>query len=277
MIAISIDGDVVPASQAAIPVLDRGFLYGDGIFEVLRTWNGIAVDLNAHLDRLLGSAVALRFHAIDRASLSRSVKQTVEVAQVMDRSAEHRVRIIVTRGSGGLAERLAEVRGGHSIVIVEPLAPQPAELAAAIVDWPLPRRKNVGYKTLAYLDHVLARELAAEVGADEALRLDDAGFVVEGSTSNLFVAQSGCVITPPTDGGVLPGVTRGHVLQCCARLEIPAVVERVRVDQLRTADEIFITSSLRGVVPITRLDGHERIAGPLTARLARAYLDLMQR
>lgn len=277
MIAISIDGNLVPAAQAAVSVLDRGFLYGDGLFEVLRTWGGIAVDLDAHLDRLFASASALQLQVMERVALADSVDRTLAAAQPVASTNEHRVRIVVTRGPGPAGGRFADLPQGHSIVIVEPLLPQPTELTAAVVDWPLPHRRAAGHKTLAYLDHLVARELAAVAGADEALRLDDAGFVVEGATSNVFVVDSGRVITPSADTGILPGITRHRVLQCCARLGIPAVAEPLRLDQLRNADEIFITSALRGIVAITRLDGQARPPGPVTAQLADAYLNMMRR
>ncbi|MGE5187285.1 MAG: aminotransferase class IV, partial [Acidobacteriota bacterium] len=165
--------------------------------------------------------------------------------------------------------------GGRAIVIVEPLPAQPRELALAVVDWPLPRRRGPARKTLAYLDHVLARELAAAAGADEAVRLDADGRVAECATSNLFAVISGEVVTPPL-AGVLPGVTRAHVLAVCAELGVPASERPLTVPELRGADEIFVTSALRGVVAVTRLDGVSRPAGPTTIRLARACSQLMQ-
>ena len=156
-------------------------------------------------------------------------------------------------------------------MIVEPLPAQPTEVALAIVDWPLARRTGAGHKTLAYLDHAIARELAAAAGADEAVRLGPDGDVVECATANVFVVREGRVATPTTDAGALPGVTRARVLACCAAAAIPAAVERVTVDALRSADEVFVTSALRGVVAVTRLDGEPRRVGPVTRALASAF------
>lgn len=270
MIACSIDGELVAPEAATISIFDRGLLYGDGLFEVLRTWDGVAVELAAHLDRLYASAAALQLHVIERGRLVDAIRATLVAAG----PGEHRIRIVVTRGPGAISARLAELGRGRAIVVVEPLPAQPVELALAIVDWPVPRR--AGHKTLAYLDHVIARELAAAAGADEAVRLDAAGDVVEGATSNLFVVAGGAVTTPLAAAGALPGITRARVLACCAAAGVAAREQRLTVGELRAADEVFVTSALRGVVAVTRLDGAPRVAGPVTARLAEAYVHAMR-
>jgi branched-chain amino acid aminotransferase len=266
-IAISIDGELVDRDHATISVLDRGLLYGDGLFEVFR-----AGDADAHLDRLYASAAALDLRVMPRAALAEAIARTVAAAG----QGEHRVRVIVTRGPGALSARLGELGPGRAIVIVEPLPAQPRELSAVTID----RRwiaSGAGMKTLAYLEHVIARELAAAAGADEAIRTDADGNVIEGSTSNLFAVVGGAIVTPPLTAGVLPGVTRAHVLAICARLAIPASEAMISSASLAAADELFATSALRGVVPITRLDGAARAAGPVTARIAQAYVDLFHR
>ena len=277
MIAISIDGAIVAPEAATISVLDRGLLYGDGLFEVLRTWHGALVTLDEHLDRLEASARALALRLPARGELAAWIRATAGAARERGGAApgELRVRVVVTRGPGTLAARLAELGSGRTIVIAEPLPPQPRELALATVDLPLPRRRSPAHKTLAYLDHVLARELAAAAGADEALRLDEHGNAVECATSNLFVVRAGAVATPPAEG-VLPGITRARVLALCAQLGIAATVRPVTAHEVRGADELFVTSALRGVVAITRLDGEARAAGALTARIADAYAHEMR-
>ena len=265
---ISIDGLLVPPEQATISVLDRGLLYGDGCFEVLRTWSGAAVDLAAHLDRLYGALQHMQLRAIERGELAAAVDRTIAAAGPGD----HRVRIVITRGPGGLGAHTVSLGPGRAIVIVEPLGDQPREISAAIVDWPLPRRRGHAHKTLAYLDHVIARDLARAAGADEAIRLDAEGRAVEGATSNLFAVIGGAVVTAPVDGGLLPGVVRGRVLAACGRERIPAREDAFTVAALRSAEEIFVSSSLRGVVAVTRLDGVERVAGPLAGQIAKSVV-----
>jgi branched-chain amino acid aminotransferase len=267
MRAVSIDGVVVDAERASISVFDRGLLYGDGCFEVLRTWGGAARDLDAHLDRLFETAAFLQLEAIERSKLTAAVHRTIAVAG----PGEHRLRILLTRGPGGLSVRLPALGRGAAIVMVEPLPELPREISLAVVDWPMPRRPTRGHKTLAYLDHVLAHELARERGADDAIRLDAAGYAVEGATCNLFAVLGATVVTPPADAGALPGVVRARVLALCEAAGIRTSVRVLTLRELRSAEEVFVTSSLRGVVPVTRLDATPRPRGPLTDRLARAY------
>lgn len=240
---MSIDGRIVSPEQATISIFDRGFQHGDGVFETFRTWSGLAVTWPEHEARLRHSAAALRLPvgAIE-------VHPAIQAAG----EGEHRVKVIVTRG-------------GRTIVIVEPLGALPVEVRAAVVDHPLARRRQ-GHKTLAYVENLIARELAVAAGADEAIRLDADGFVAEGSMSNVFVVERGAVFTPPLGTGILAGITRAHVIALGAR------ERRISVEELRAADEIFVTSAIRGVVAVTQLDGDSRAAGPVTARIAAAYL-----
>lgn len=268
MLAVSIDGYLVAPQQAAISVFDRGFLYGDGVFEVFRTWDEEAVDVAAHIERLLASAVALSI----KAPAKERIVHAVELTLANSGPGEHRIRVVLTRGPGALAAPLASLGPGRLIVIVEPLPAQPAELSLAIVDWPLPRRAGAGHKTLAYLDHILARELAVAAGADEAVRLGPDGTVVECATANVFAVIGGTVVTPPIEAGILPGVTRAHVLAACAVAEVAAEQRALSVADVKGADELFITSAVRGVLPVTKLDGTPRAAGPITARVIDAYL-----
>jgi len=265
----SIDGEVVPPEQAAISVFDRGLLYGDGLFEVLRTLRGKPVWLDDHLARLHASARELQL------GVPSVLAQWVRTAVAAAGSGDHRVRIVVTRGEGAIGARLATLGPGRAIIVVEPLPPQPRELSLAIVDWPLPRRAGPAHKTLAYLDHALARELAAAAGADEAVRLDADGHAAECATANLFAVLAGAVVTPPVVG-ILPGVTRARVLALAAQLAIPAHERAIAVPELRGADEVFVTSALRGVTAVTRLDGVAASVGPITQRLAEAYSHSMQ-
>lgn len=266
MIAVSIDGVLGPPEEARISIFDRGFLYGDGVFEVLRTWNGVLADLDGHLDRLYEGAAALGLVAMERDQLAAATLRTLAAAG----AGNHRVRIVLTRGPGALGAHRQSIGPGRAIVIVEPLPIQPTELSLAIVDWPLPRRTGPGHKTLAYLDHIIARELAIAADADEAVRLGPDGDVLECATSNIFAITRGTVTTPQLSG-VLPGVTRARVLALCVAAGLPTHEVRLTVADLRTADEIFITSAIRGVVAVTRLDGEPRLAGPIARRIAALY------
>jgi branched-chain amino acid aminotransferase len=262
-VIISIDGVVVPRERATVSVLDRGFLYGDGLFEILRSWDGALPHLPLHLDRLYISTQELRMQVIERGALQSQVEQTLVAAGGGDR----RVRIVVTRGEGGIAARAASVGPGRAIVIVEELGELPREVSLATVEWPVPRRIGPAHKTLAYLDPLWARELAAAAGADEGLRLDGDGNVAECATANVFAVIGGTVVTPPLDG-ILPGITRARVLAACAANGVASAERVISRHELREADEIFVTSAVRGVVAVTNLDGEARAEGGLTKRLA---------
>jgi branched-chain amino acid aminotransferase len=267
-VAVVIDGRVVAPADATVSVFDRGLLYGDGLFEVLRTWLGVAIDLGPHLDRLAVSARALKLNHRHRTTIAEWVEDCLRAAG----AGEHRLRIVVTRGPGPLSARLGELHG-RTIVIAEPLPPRPATLTAITLEAP-PPRPGSAHKTLAYLEHLLQREHAAVAGADEAIGVDRIGHVVEGATSNVFAILGDEVITPPADRGALPGIVRAHVLALAPQIGLTATVRPLAVDELRGAREIFVTSSLRGVVPIVALD-HATIgtgaAGPTTTALAAAY------
>jgi branched-chain amino acid aminotransferase len=262
---ILVDGE----PSKSISVLDRGLLSGDGCFEVLRTWRGRAVELAAHLARLYDTAAFLKLRTRAREHVIRDVEHALARTAT---GGEHRIRILLTRGSGPLSQPVASLGPGRAVVIVEPLPAQPKELALAVVDWPLPARTGRGHKLLAYADHVIALELARAAGADEAVRLDADGAVAEGATSNVFaVDEAGVILTPAADRGVLPGIVRGRVLAWCAREGLPVRERPIGLDELRAARELFVTSSLRGVVPATCLDDRRLAAGPVTARIAAGY------
>jgi branched-chain amino acid aminotransferase len=261
VISVSIDGIAVAPEAATISIFDRGLLYGDGLFETLRTLAGAPVALPAHLDRLRAAARELALHI--PADLESWIR-----AAIPDR-ADHRIRVIVTRGPGALSARLATLGPGRTIVVVEPLPTPPREVSLAIVDWPTARRTAPARKSLSFLDHLIARELAAAAGADDAIRLDSDGHVAECATANIFAVIGGTVVTPPP-AGILPGITRAAVIPLARAAERP-----LTVPELLAADEVFITSSLRGVVPATRLNGESRVVGPTTHRIAAAYSQAM--
>jgi len=278
VVAVSIDGVLVAPDQAKISVFDRGLQHGDGCYEILRTWNGVLGDAEAHLDRLYETAKFLVLRTIDRQKLTEALYKTLMAARgdAAAGAGDHRIRIMLTRGQGPFGAKLKEIGPGSAIVIVEDLPQQPEEISLAVVDWPLPRREQRGHKTLSFIDNIIARELARAADADDAIRLDDDGNVIECATSNIFVVSDGEVSTPSTDDGALPGIVRARVLALCDKLEITSRVRDLTVRDLRSADELFVTSSLRGVVPVTRLDGVRVAAGPITKQLATAYVDEMR-
>jgi branched-chain amino acid aminotransferase len=275
---VFLDGQVVAPEQARISVFDRGFLYGDSVVEVLRTVRGRAVDLDAHLDRLARSQHAVRLAPVASRTVAAAIEATLSAAD----EREARIRVIVSRGPGDMKEDLAALGPPLLVVIVEPLRlPVPAayERGAAAVTIgavPAPVALAPGIKPGSYLATVLALALARDAGADEAIRLDGEGRVVEGATSNVFAVIDGEARTAPPALGLLAGVTRGRLLALMREGGLPVAEVPFRPTELAAADEVFLTSSIRGVMPVTRLDGRDLSAGPVTRRamaLYQGYLD----
>jgi branched-chain amino acid aminotransferase len=275
---VFLDGQVVAPEQARISVLDRGFLYGDSVVEVLRTVRGRAVDLVAHLDRLARSQHAVRMAPIATRTVAAAVEATLTAAD----EREARIRVIVSRGPGDMKVDLAALGPPVLIVIVEPLRlppPDAYERGAAAVTigaLPAPVALAPGIKPGSYLATVLALALARDAGADEAIRLDGEGRVVEGATSNVFAVVGGQASTAPVALGLLAGVTRGRLLALGREGGLPVAETAFSAAELAGADEVFLTSSIRGVMPVTRLDSRDLPVGPVTRRamaLYQGYLD----
>lgn len=273
---VYLDGQFLDESAAAVPVSDRGFLYGDAVFETLRTWRGVPFLLDRHLARLFASCEELGIQPREDAG---------ELAGVVARLAgevggECYLRVVVTRGSGyGPWPRELPERG-RTAVVARPLQEPPAELYARglrLVTSPMLRHEASplsAHKTANYLESVLARGEAAERGADEALVLNYHGRVAELAAANVFAVIYGRLITPAAEEGPLPGVTRGKVLELAAQLELPTHKGKLAPEALADADEAFATSSLLGLCPIAELDGGRiggEVPGPITARLQEAY------
>lgn len=265
----SVNGHVTPAAAARISVLDHGFLFADSVYEVLRTAGGRPLFWPEHLERLRCSAARVGL-PLDDAPL---FDELAAVAARMP--GESRLRLIVTRGS-------TPDGPGNRVIIATPLGTPasalfpdgctlhcvPVPAPGATVD---PHTKT-GDRKLA----VNATRAAQALGFYEALRVAPDGRVLEGATSTVFGVQAGVLITPPVDAGVLAGITRAKVLEQAARLGIPTRLDTFLQAELPDLDEVFITSSSRGVVPVRQIDTlHYTAPGPITRQLAQAYQALL--
>jgi branched-chain amino acid aminotransferase len=275
---VSIDGEIFEPEHAKISIFDRGFLYGDSIYEVLRTVAGRPRWLDEHLARLERSAEGIGLVLPrSRAEMAGLVEQAIRATG----HDECYVRIVVTRGGGELDLDPARAVDPACIVIAKPLRLPPEDLyrsGAPIVVVGVRRnlRQAVdpSVKSGNYLNNILALAEARRGGAYEAVMCDRDGFVAEGSTSNMFAVQAGMVWTPPLETGILDGITRAKVIEICAHEGIPVREQPMRPDDLRGADEAFLTASIRGVMPIRSVDGRAVGAvcpGPTTARLMALY------
>jgi branched-chain amino acid aminotransferase len=277
---VMIDGELFAPEHAKVSVFDRGFLYGDSVFETIRTYDGRPFALDEHLDRLERSA---RLVAIDM-PVSKSVMRDEVLAAVSAAgNPESYVRVTVTRGSGALGLDPGLATQPLRVIIVAPLGQPPAEAYAegiAAITYRTQRATDdtnaEGAKVGNYLVSVLAMRAAVDAGAAEALIVDGNGRVVEGATSNVFVVSGGRLTTPPDSAGILPGITRAHLLAVCAAEGIDVNLSALPVERVRAANEIFISSSIREVLPVVRVDGHgigNGQPGPLTKRLHGAFME----
>jgi branched-chain amino acid aminotransferase len=256
-IVVMINGRVHAPDEAKVSVFDRGFLYGDSVFETIRTYRGRPFALSEHLARLARSAELVFIELpVPLAVLAAEVEQALAASG----NAESYVRVMITRGESalGLDTRLAD--RPSRVIIVADLSLPPARYyqdGIATVTYRTERATDAtaaeGAKVGNYLVSVLAMRRAAQAGAAEALIVDARGAVVEGATSNVFVLEQGTLVTP--DAGILQGITRAEVLEAAADLGLPVRFRAPTLDELLAADEAFITSSLREMLPVVKVDG----------------------
>jgi branched-chain amino acid aminotransferase len=253
-----VNGFRVDPDVAALPVRDRGLTLADGCFETMRAYRGRIFRIDAHLERLAETAARL---AIPRAAhIDESLVQCVRALR--ESCADAAVRLTLTRGSGsGLAPRTDPPSPATVILLVDPLPAPPGHLTTTGLRVCMAEgRRNehaptAGLKTLAYTDAVVALMAARARGADDALFLDTAGHLSEATASNLFLVIRGVVHTPPPGCGILAGITRAAVIEILSVLDIPVEEAPIPPSALDSADEVFLTSSLREIAPVTAVDG----------------------
>jgi len=283
-----VNDGLVPAEQATVSALDRGLLYGDGLFETMRAYGGRVFRLQEHLARLQQGARALRFpRALDAAALERAVAATIAANGL----SEAYVRITVTRGVGGMPSELAATGEPTVIIVAREYVPRPelyehgvsAEIAAST----RARATCVTQvKSLNYLQCLLESAAARERGHYEAIFCDDRGMVLEGATTNVFAVRDGVAWGPQEGGPYLEGITLRCVGELAGRLGLPFRRQDFSATLLLEAEEAFLTNSLIEVMPLVRLapktDEPARAIGAgspgeLTRRLMGAYRELVQR
>ncbi|HUU63280.1 MAG TPA: aminotransferase class IV [Dehalococcoidia bacterium] len=278
---IYINGALVPRGEARISPFDRGFLYGYGLFETMRSYRGRVFRLDRHLARLMNSAERLGLAALlDPAALEQAIQKTLEANRLRDA----RIRLSVSAGEGERGLEPPESGTLTIIVVAQKLVPPTPQaygegVSAAIVS----ARRNSqsplsGIKSMAYLESLLAHSEAVAAGADEAILLSERGTVAECSTSNIFLVVGERLLTPSAESGILPGITREVVLEMAQGLGITTVVGEIQLADLLGADEAFLTNSIVEVMPITQVDGKpvgSGRPGEMTKRLLKAYKELV--
>jgi branched-chain amino acid aminotransferase len=281
---VYMDGKFTPRSKAVVSVFDHGLLYGDGIFEGVRAYNGSVFRLVDHISRLYDSAKSIRLKIpLTKHEMSEAVLETLRRNQLRDAY----IRLVVTRGPGDLGVDPSLCKSPTIFIIAEPMASvlgprEPKVLKMMVSSY---RRDPVDatsheVKTLNYMNSILAKMEAGSAGADDAILLDHRGFVSEGSVTNIFLVKDGRIATPSTAAGILHGITRDRFIGLCSDLGIEVEVRDVTPFELTTADEVFLVGTKSELMAVGSISGAKvgaGGAGPITARLYKEFSKVVQR
>ena len=278
---VYLNGEFIPRPQAKLSPFDHGFLYGYGVFETMRAYQGSIFRLNHHLDRLQQATQSLNIALqTDSSELEKACYKLLMANSLKNA----RLRLTISAGEGDITPNPATCKGNTIFIAAQALIPSPPETYergyTAVVS---SRRRNSRsplsrLKSTCYLDNILAKLEAKAAGADEAVLLNEQGFLVEGSTTNIFLVSCQMLITPSIESGALPGITRQVVLELAQSMGVTVVVKQVELGELITAREAFLTNSILEIMPLTRLNnkpiGSGR-PGNLTQQLISAYRELV--
>jgi branched-chain amino acid aminotransferase len=282
---INVNGRISDQEHAVVSVFDHGFLYGEGVYETLRTYNGQPFLFERHMRRLRKSAdmVSLDIPLAD-SQIDARFRETIAAAAL---PGDAYIRILVTRGVGELTYDPAACPNPTIVVIVKPHVNPPAEVFAKGVKVSLvpvlrnhPSSLNPLIKSNNLLNNALAMQHALRHGGFEGVMRNHRGELAELTQSNLFIVKNGAAMTPPIDAGLLPGITRGFLFELGAEHGIPVREAVLRDADLLGADEAFLTSTTREIVPIVQVDEQTIGAGtpgPITHALLRHFRDAADR
>jgi branched-chain amino acid aminotransferase len=275
---IWMDGKFYDKEDAKISVYDHGLLYGDGVFEGIRVYNGKVFEAAAHLRRLFDSARAIRLAIPYTAQqLGAAIEETFRINHFTDCY----VRLVVTRGCGYLGLNPNKCSKPMTFIITDTIEMYPKEMyengmpvITASVIRNHPNALSPRVKSLNYLNNILARIEAADAGVAEAVMLNHEGNVAECTGDNIFIVKDGTVYTPTTHDGILEGVTRKVIIELCRKEGIPCIERTMQRHDLYVADEFFLTGSGAEVIPVNKIDGRPvgtGAPGPITRGLIKAF------
>lgn len=280
---INVNGAITAAERAVVPVLDHGFLYGDGVYETLRTYDGNPCLVDRHLRRLAASCEMIRIPPLQASHVEQELGKTLADAG----NTESQIRIMVTRGVGAVGYETSLDLRPSLVIIVLPLRKIPAErYANGVAAFMGKRRRNPvdsldpAIKSCNLLNNVLAHMEGRDVLAAETILLSTRGLLAEGSRTNVFFVRDGVLKTPSLDCGILEGITRQVVLELAHEAGISCEEGRYVRGDLEEADEIFITSTLQEVLPVTLLNDRsvaDGRPGPASRRLLALYRQFAHR
>jgi len=274
---IFLNGKIIPDTDANISSGDRGFLYGDGIYETLRSYNGTPFKLSEHLGRMRDSAKQLK---ISFGYTNKDISEWINKLIEKNCSQDAYIRITLSRGAGGGRLQMDEGIESTILVQVKPLTPYDRRLYEEGMSLVVSNyRRSTScpiscHKTTNLLKSIMMKEEAKKRSADEAIIVNTEEYVTECVVSNIFFVNNGKVVTPSLNTNILPGITRSTVLDICNESSIPAGEERFKVETLLNADEVFITNSLMEIMPVSKIDDTKIgkvIPGKVTQQLMSVY------
>jgi len=280
---IFMNDSLVPEHEAKVSVFDHGLLYGDGVFEGLRSYAGKVFRLEAHTDRLFASGRAICLEIpLSKEAVMGAVVDTLAANNL----ADGYVRLIVTRGAGGLGLDPAKTSNPQVIVIADTISLYPREYyeqGLRIVTAATQRTQSAALspriKSLNYLNNIMAKLEGLQAGCVEALMLNHKGEVAECTGDNVFVVRGGRLLTPPPDAGILEGITRGAVMELAVAAGLDCREQTLVRHDLYTADECFLTGTAAEVIPVVEIDGRRigsGMPGPITKQLTADFHALVR-
>ncbi|MEM3549618.1 MAG: branched-chain-amino-acid transaminase [Candidatus Bathyarchaeia archaeon] len=280
---VYIDGEFYPKSQAKISVYDHGLLYGDGVFEGIRVYNGVVFKLKEHVDRLYRSAHAIMLQIpLTKDEMIKAVLEALRRNNLKDAY----IRLLVTRGVGDLGLDPRKCPKPTVIIITDKIAIYRTDVKekgiTTVISWV--RRNPVDtttheIKSLNYLNSVLAKIEANINGVDDAICVDKNGFISEGSGENVFIVKNGKIYTPPSSTGALQGITAAVVTRLAKKLGYEVIEKNITPFELFVADEVFLTGTAAEIAPVREVNRRQigdGKPGPITRRLLEEFLKLVQ-
>jgi len=277
---IWLDGKLVDEADAKVSVFDHGLLYGDGVFEGIRVYEGRVFELEAHVRRLYESARVIRLEIpLDKGELATAMKKTVEANGLTDGY----IRLVVTRGVGTLGLNPFVCKKSGLIIIADKIQPYAAELyetgikvisATTVRNHPLALPPQL--KSLNYLNNIIARIEAVDSGAAEAVMYNHEGYVAEATVENVFIVREGVIYTPPVAAGALEGITRNLIIRLAKEENLELVEKNLTRCDLYTCNEFFLTGTAAEVIGIVEIDGRtvgDGKPGPITKRLREKFFE----
>lgn len=278
MPTVYLNAEFMPDTEARIPVLDRGFIFGDGVYEVIPVYGGKLFRFNEHLQRLQNSLEALR---INNPLTTEEWNQVLTELIEQNGGGDLSLYLQITRGSAARDHAIPENSSPTVFAMcneLKPVASETIERGVAAITLDDIRWQRCHIKAISLLPNVLLRQEALDHGATEAILIRD-GFATEGAASNLFAVLDGVITTPPKSPMLLPGITRDLLLELAKDHSLPCQEKDISLEELRQADEIWLTSSTKEILAVTKLDNRsvaDGKPGPLYRRMLAIYQDYKQ-